>query len=57
MPPSPADSRATLSAFLPTVQFGILVTVAMLGGLTANLVALPVLLRALRAIWPASLSG
>lgn len=35
----------TLSAFIPTVHFGILVSVAMLGGLLGNLTTLPLLLR------------
>ena len=35
----------TLSAFVPTVHFGILVSVAMLGGLLGNLTTLPLLLR------------
>jgi predicted RND superfamily exporter protein len=42
----------TLSEFVPTVQFGYLVTIVMLGGLTANLIVLPMLLRALRVVWP-----
>ncbi len=37
----------TLSAFVPTVHFGILVSVAMLGGLLGNLTTLPLLLRAI----------
>jgi hypothetical protein len=45
----------TLSDFVPTVQFGFLVTIVMLGGLTANLLILPLLLRTLRVIWPSSL--
>jgi len=44
----------TLSEFIPTVQFGYLVTVVMLGGLSANLIVLPMLLRVLRKIWPSS---
>lgn len=36
-----------VSAFIPTVHFGILVSVAMLGGLTSNLVVLPLMLRLL----------
>jgi uncharacterized protein len=35
----------TISAFVPTVHFGILVSVAMLGGLLGNLTTLPLLLR------------
>ena len=35
----------TLSAFVPTVHFGLLVSVAILGGLLGNLLLLPVLLR------------
>ena len=35
----------TLSHFIPLVYFGILVSVAMLGGLIGNLVLLPLLLR------------
>ena len=34
-----------ISAFIPTVHFGILVSVAMLGGLFGNLISLPILLR------------
>lgn len=45
----------TLSDFVPTVQFGFLVTIVMLGGLTANLLILPMLLRTLRVIWPSSI--
>lgn len=45
----------TLSDFVPTVQFGFLVTIVMLGGLAANLLILPMLLRALRFLWPSSL--
>jgi predicted RND superfamily exporter protein len=37
----------TISAFVPTVHFGILVSVAMLGGLVGNLTALPLALRLL----------
>ena len=37
----------TISAFVPTVHFGILVSVAMLGGLQGNLTALPLALRVL----------
>ncbi|MBX3422129.1 MAG: MMPL family transporter [Pirellulaceae bacterium] len=44
----------TLSNFVPTVQFGYLVTIVMLGGLAANLVVLPILLRALYRIWPSA---
>ncbi len=39
-------SVLTLSHFIPLVYFGILVSVAMLGGLLGNLVLLPLLLRA-----------
>jgi predicted RND superfamily exporter protein len=35
----------TLSAFVPTVHFGMLVSVAMVGGLVGNLTTLPILLR------------
>jgi uncharacterized protein len=45
----------TLSEFVPTVQFGYLVTIVMLGGLSANLIVLPMLLRGLRAVWPSSM--
>ena len=45
----------TLSEFVPTVQFGYLVTIVMLGGLTANLMVLPILLRLLRYLWPGAL--
>jgi len=38
-------STLTISAFVPTVHFGILVSVAMAGGLIGNLTALPLLLR------------
>ena len=38
-------SVLTLSHFIPLVYFGILVSVAMLGGLMGNLVLLPLLLR------------
>ena len=38
-------SVLTLSHFIPLVYFGLLVSVAMLGGLVGNLVLLPVLLR------------
>jgi predicted RND superfamily exporter protein len=38
-------STLTLSAFVPTVHFGILVSIAMLGGLIGNLTTLPLLLR------------
>ncbi|MBT6157175.1 MAG: MMPL family transporter, partial [Planctomycetaceae bacterium] len=38
-------STLTISAFIPTVHFGILVSVAMAGGLAGNLIALPLLLR------------
>ncbi len=40
-------STLTISAFIPTVHFGILVSVAMLGGLLGNLTTLPLLLRLL----------
>jgi predicted RND superfamily exporter protein len=36
-----------ISEFIPTVHFGLLVSVAMLGGLAGNLIALPILLRLL----------
>lgn len=42
----------TLSHFLPTIQFGLLVSLAMLGGLVGNLVMLPVLLRVFYGIGP-----
>ena len=38
----------TMSHFIPLVYFGLLVSVAMLGGLAGNLVLLPLLLRATR---------
>ena len=38
----------TLSHFIPLVYFGLLVSVAMLGGLAGNLVLLPLLMRATR---------
>jgi predicted RND superfamily exporter protein len=38
-------STLVISAFIPTVHFGLLVSVAMLGGLAGNLIALPLLLR------------
>ncbi len=38
----------TLSHFIPLVYFGLLVSVAMLGGLVGNLLLLPLLIRALR---------
>lgn len=38
-------SVLTLSYFIPTIYFGILVSLAMLGGLLGNLVLLPILLR------------
>ncbi|MBI2478747.1 MAG: MMPL family transporter [Planctomycetia bacterium] len=38
-------STLVISAFIPTVHFGLLVSVAMLGGLAGNLIALPILLR------------
>jgi uncharacterized protein len=40
-------STLTISEFIPTVHFGILVSVAMLGGLAGNLISLPLLLRLL----------
>jgi hypothetical protein len=40
-------STLTISAFVPTMHFGLLVSVAMLGGLLGNLTTLPLLLRAL----------
>lgn len=40
-------STLVISEFLPTVHFGLLVSVAMLGGLAGNLIALPILLRML----------
>jgi predicted RND superfamily exporter protein len=40
-------STLTISAFIPTVHFGILVSVAMLGGLLGNLTTMPLLLRLL----------
>jgi len=39
----------TLSHFIPLVYFGLLVSVAMLGGLAGNLILLPLLMRATRA--------
>ena len=42
-------STLVLSSFIPTVHFGLLVSVAMLGGLAGNLIALPILLRWLYA--------
>ena len=36
-----------ISSLIPTVHFGILVSVAMLGGLAGNLIVLPLLLRLL----------
>jgi predicted RND superfamily exporter protein len=36
-----------ISSFIPTVHFGILVSVAMLGGLAGNLIVLPLILRLL----------
>jgi predicted RND superfamily exporter protein len=47
----------TLSHFLPTIQFGLLVSLAMLGGLVGNLVMLPVLLRVFYGIGPPTLEG
>ena len=38
-------SVLTLSHFIPLVYFGVLVSVAMLGGLLGNLILLPLLLR------------
>lgn len=38
-------STMLMSSFLPTAHFGLLVSVAMLGGLLGNLLALPILLR------------
>jgi predicted RND superfamily exporter protein len=38
-------SVLTLSHFIPLVYFGILVSVAMIGGLAGNLLLLPLLLR------------
>ncbi|MEX2216892.1 MAG: MMPL family transporter, partial [Phycisphaeraceae bacterium] len=38
-------SSLTISAFIPTIHFGILVSLAMLGGLVGNLIALPLLIR------------
>ncbi len=38
-------STLVISEFIPTVHFGLLVSVAMLGGLAGNLIALPILLR------------
>jgi hypothetical protein len=40
-------STLVISEFIPTVHFGLLVSVAMLGGLAGNLTALPLLLRVL----------
>jgi hypothetical protein len=40
-------STLVISEFMPTVHFGVLVSVAMLGGLVGNLVSLPLLLRLL----------
>ncbi len=40
-------STLTISAFIPTIYFGLLVSVAMVGGLIGNLTALPLLLRVL----------
>jgi predicted RND superfamily exporter protein len=40
-------STLVISEFMPTVHFGLLVSVAMLGGLAGNLIALPILLRLL----------
>jgi predicted RND superfamily exporter protein len=42
-------STLVISAFIPTVHFGLLVSVAMLGGLVGNLISLPILLRLLYA--------
>ncbi|MFN0197289.1 MAG: efflux RND transporter permease subunit, partial [Planctomycetaceae bacterium] len=41
-------SALTLSQFIPMVYFGLLVSLAMLGGLLGNLVLLPILIRALK---------
>ncbi len=46
-------SVLTVSNFMPTVHFGILVSVAMLGGLAGNLVFLPLLLPIVER-WPAA---
>jgi predicted RND superfamily exporter protein len=43
-------SVLVVSMFIPTVHFGILVAVAMLGGLLSNLIVLPLLLRILNAL-------
>ena len=43
----------TLSHFIPLVYFGILVSVAMVGGLLGNLIVLPVLLRGVKTETPA----
>jgi hypothetical protein len=40
-------SALTLSNFIPTIHFGILVSIALLGGLAGNLFILPLLMRAL----------
>ncbi len=40
-------STLVISDFMPTVHFGLLVSVAMLGGLAGNLISLPILLRLL----------
>jgi uncharacterized protein len=44
----------TMSHFVPLVYFGLLVSVAMLGGLAGNLVLLPLLLRATERARPAN---
>jgi predicted RND superfamily exporter protein len=38
----------SLSHFIPLIHFGVLVSVAMLGGLAGNLILLPLLIRAFR---------
>ncbi len=45
-------STLVISEFIPTVHFGLLVSVAMLGGLAGNLIALPILLRIVEATKP-----
>lgn len=42
----------TLSNFVPTIHFGLLVSLAMVGGLVGNLVVLPVLLRVVYRVGP-----
>ncbi len=44
----------TLSEFVPTSQFGYLVSVVMLGGLGADLIVMPLLMQGLRVVWPSS---